>query len=288
MSKIISIVNMKGGVGKTTTSIALADFIGTKLRAKVCLVDLDAQANSSFAMLGEDRFEALIKDKRTVDRFFLNKGEAFAVDDLADFITPQVTRLTEQPEISLIASSPRLRVAERQLIQKLARLRVFDRELEHRVARALQKGLTDLVDAGSFVVVDCPPGVSAFSEAALKISDLVIAPVNPDYLSYLGLDLLGRVIMPSLGKKRPPLAAVRTKIRANVSQPRLKDFEDSVFQSEAQFTLLKTLIPLSARLGRIVDEGDVVQGYANKYDGVEVTVDGFGREVLETLGVSNG
>lgn len=285
---IVSIVNMKGGVGKTTTSIALADYLGVKANKRVCLIDLDAQANSSFAVLGEDRFESILRSKKTIDRFFLNNGEAFAAEELEDFIHSQVSRLTEQPQISLIASSPRLRIAERLLIQKLAKFNLFDRELERRVATTLQKGLRALVDRGVFVVVDCPPGISAFSEAALKVSSLVVAPVNPDYLSYLGLDLLGRVIVPSLGIRRPPLYALRAKVRANVNQPRLKEFENPSFQEEAAFSLLNATIPFSAQLGRVVDQGDVVQSYAQKYGDSEEAVDRFGSEILAKLEAENG
>lgn len=285
MAKVISIVNMKGGVGKTTLSVALADYIGAIWRKPVCLVDLDAQSNASFAMCGEERYAGLIAERRTIDHFFLRNGRVLgAGEPLSEFITGQVSRLEEMPRISLVASSPRLRMVERQLLVKLARQNLFDQELEGRVGSALREGFAEITSSGAYVIVDSAPGISGFSVAALKASDLVIAPVNPDYLSRIGLDLLGREILPPVRRDgKPKLVAVLTKLRTNVSYPRRRDFEDQAFQRAAGFSLMDCVVPMNADLGRMVEEGDIIQGVTNKYGTGLDSMMQFGAEVRRLL-----
>lgn len=285
MSKVISIVNMKGGVGKTTLSVALADYIGAIWRKPVCLVDLDAQSNASFAMCGEERYANLIRERRTIDHFFLSNGKVLGSGEpLSEFITGQVSRLEELPRISLVASSPRLRMVERQLLVKLARQNLFDQELEGRVGSALREGFREITSSGSFVIVDSAPGISGFSVAALKASDLVIAPINPDYLSRIGLELLGREILPDIRREgRPKLVAILTKLRTGVTYPRRSDFEDEAFQKAVGFSMMDTIIPMNADLGRMVEEGDIIQTVSSKYDtGLDAMMQ-FGAEVRKLL-----
>jgi cellulose biosynthesis protein BcsQ len=275
---------MKGGVGKTTLSIALTDFIGAILKKPVCLVDLDAQSNASFAMCGEERYENMVASQKTIDRFFLSNGRVFGGTPLTSYLHSQVSRLIEQPEISLIPASPRLRLVERQILIKLARANIFDQDLEGRAGRALRDGLAEITGQGTFVVVDSAPGISGFSSAALRASDLVIAPVNPDYLSAIGLELLGREIMPKLGLESPPaLWAIRTKVRANVNQPRIGWFSDTTNQARAGFRLMSSIVPLQADLGRIVDEGEIVQSLSQKYEKGLADIVAFGHEVMAVL-----
>lgn len=285
VSKVISIVNMKGGVGKTTLSVALADYIGCVLEQNVCLIDLDAQANASYAMLGEERFEALIEQNATIDRFFLDQGKPFTDDSLDDYIIDAASRLEDSAErIALVPSNPRLRMVERSLLIKLARLNLLDQELEGRAGAALRRGFADLTKRGTYVVVDSPPGISGFALAALKASDIVIAPVNPDYLSAIGLDLLGREIIPRLrAEERPPLWACRTKVRAGVHYPRIEKFSDPAFQATAHFSLMGTTVQLRADLGRIVEEGELFQSFRQKYGTALDDVISFGEEAMSLL-----
>ncbi len=285
MSKVISIVNMKGGVGKTTLSVALADFVSAVLQKPVCLVDIDAQSNASFAIAGEERYQTFIQQGKTIDRFFLANGNVFGGTPLSSFVQHQVSRIDTQPPLSLIAASPRLRLVERQILIKLARQNLFDQELEGRAGKALREGLKDLTSEGVTVIIDSAPGISGFSTAALRASDMVIAPVNPDYLSSIGLQLLGRDVLPKLNVAQPPpLFAVLTKVRPNVTHPHLSWFTNAENQKQAGFTLLHTRVPLNADLGRAVEEGDIVQSFAQKYGSSAASVTQFGAEVIQRVG----
>ena len=69
-AKIITVVNMKGGVGKTTTVIALAETLAAMDKATVLVVDLDTQASASYSIVGDQILTDLIQDNRTVDAYF--------------------------------------------------------------------------------------------------------------------------------------------------------------------------------------------------------------------------
>ena len=70
MATVIATINLKGGVGKTTTTAALAEFMSAEFGYKVLLVDLDPQTNLTTMMIGEQRWQEVNDRKHTVDALF--------------------------------------------------------------------------------------------------------------------------------------------------------------------------------------------------------------------------
>ena len=70
MSKVVSFINMKGGVGKTTSSVTLAETCAAEFGWRVLLLDLDAQASASYALCGADRYEKAVRSERTLAAYF--------------------------------------------------------------------------------------------------------------------------------------------------------------------------------------------------------------------------
>jgi cellulose biosynthesis protein BcsQ len=187
--RLIAIANMKGGVGKTTTTVSMAETFAAK-GAKVLIVDLDAQANSSYCVAGSAILEELISDGRTIDAYFeenLTSKKKNGTDYFIRRNVSNVTHLAEQLQISLFASSPYLRAAERQIIVDLTERRYGWHAIEGRVTKLLQDDLAALRESYDVIIFDCAPGISAFTEVAIRLSDLVITPTIPDFLSTLGL-----------------------------------------------------------------------------------------------------
>src|SRR5262249_50797096 len=72
MATIISTINLKGGVGKTTTTVALAEIISAEFRKRVLVIDVDPQTNASVMLIGENRWKALNDAEHTLARLYMD------------------------------------------------------------------------------------------------------------------------------------------------------------------------------------------------------------------------
>ncbi|GJD22716.1 hypothetical protein RIVM261_076720 [Rivularia sp. IAM M-261] len=75
MTTVVSIINLKGGVAKTTTTVQLAECLASEFSKKVLVIDLDPQTNATIALIGEERWEELDKQKQTLFHLFNDKFE---------------------------------------------------------------------------------------------------------------------------------------------------------------------------------------------------------------------
>jgi chromosome partitioning protein len=121
--KVIAVANMKGGVGKTATIVGLAETLAAG-GDEVLVIDLDPQASASMCFAGDALLAKLIEEARTIDAFvedFILKSRQIRFDDCIRANVSEVSHLSNQLPISLLASSPALRVLERELIYKLTK-----------------------------------------------------------------------------------------------------------------------------------------------------------------------
>ena len=192
MAKLISIANMKGGVGKTTTSVALAKAFATaEGGGNALLVDLDAQANASFWVCGDAALTALIEKGETIDAFLEDAVVFGKPVALKDYIHPAVNG---PANLSVIPSSPWLRVIERELIVFLSRRQRSLLEVERVVSDLFNAQVREIAPSFDFVIFDTAPGMSALNEAALRASDLIVIPTVPDFISNLGLEAFCKTV----------------------------------------------------------------------------------------------
>lgn len=161
MAKIISIVNQKGGVGKTTTAVNLSAFIG-KFGYKTLIVDIDPQGNTSSG-LGVNKREV------RVSSYDLLVGDVKAED---------VIIKTEFDNLSVIPANINLAGAELELAE------MNDR------AHALSKKLAEVKDDYDFILLDCPPSLGLITINALSASDSLLIPIQCEYYALEGLTQL--------------------------------------------------------------------------------------------------
>lgn len=154
MAKVISIVNQKGGVGKTTTTINLGAALALDNK-KILIVDFDQQANATIT-LGIKR-EEVKKD---------------IVDFLLEDNTTSYIMKTEDLNLDLIPASLKIATFE-QMIQHLS-----DKEL------LLNNKLESLKDLYDYILIDCPPALGIIIDNALFASDSVIIPVECSFYAY--------------------------------------------------------------------------------------------------------
>lgn len=161
MAKVITIINQKGGVGKTTTAQAIGVWIQVKKNKKVLFLDLDQQGNLTYAL------EAGNSDYNTLE--VLETGKIRA--DKAQLTTSG---------FSIIPSTPSLANVDAVLTQTGKEYR-------------LKEALADLTDY-DFVVMDTPPSLNIITINALTASDYAVIPAQADIFSLQGITQLGQTI----------------------------------------------------------------------------------------------
>jgi len=232
MSKIISIVNQKGGVGKTTTSVNLALSMAVS-EVKCLLIDLDPQANATTGISG------LFEDVNSNIYDVLIKGAS-----IKDSITK-----TEFEFLDVLASTNDLVGAEIELVGVIAR--------EYQ----LQKILSQVSEDYDYIFVDCPPSLGLLTLNALTASDYVLIPIQCEYYALEGLgQLLNtiRLVQKHLNKNLGIIGVLLTMYdtRLNLSKEVAEEVE-SYFKDK----LFKTVIHRNVRLGEAPSFGKPVLLY---------------------------
>lgn len=167
MTKVLAIVNQKGGVGKTTTAINLATGLAA-VGKKVCVVDLDPQGNASTG-LGIER-----KDRKVTSYDLLLEGK-FSRNALIKSAIPR---------LDVISATIDLSGADLELAA-----------MSNRESR-LRMALNDLVESGEYhsIVIDCPPSLSLLTLNALTAADKVLIPLQCEFYALEGLSHLLKTI----------------------------------------------------------------------------------------------
>ena len=272
--RFIAVANMKGGVGKTTTVVSLAEALAAdELSARVLVVDLDPQASASFCLAGDEGLTEIIQEGRTLQDFLeMRLFEAARKQTLREFIRRRssFTRHRNQPlDIALLPCGPQLRHFERDLVYRLTKQNYSMNGIEGQLWKLFKGYFTPLRSEYDYVIFDCPPGISPFTEVAIRSSDLVIVPTIPDQISNFGLDTFCQEIwhpngstLPVPGK--PFVLATRVEAGVKQHQTMLRRFEAEAEQADAAFRLMHTRIPKSAALANaLVAEAE--QTYSRKY-----------------------
>ena len=160
--KFIAVANMKGGVGKTTTVVSLAEALAADDAGKrVLVVDVDPQASASVAIAGDDMLAELIDDGRTLEAFLETRLIHGRKADLDAIIRKQVSTVwhsNNQLDLSLLPCGPDLRMVERELLYELTNRDFSMDAIDGKIWRLFDKDFTALKSLYDYVVFDCAPG----------------------------------------------------------------------------------------------------------------------------------
>jgi cellulose biosynthesis protein BcsQ len=297
-AKTIAVANMKGGVGKTATVVALGETlasIGARGAPKrVLVIDLDAQANASFCLCGDAALADLIEGGQTIDAYLEDRVVFGKTRQLGEFVHPDASPLRVNGSavpISLIASSPELRLVEREIIYFLSGRRRSLMEIERHVRDLLAPELDALKSRFDFILFDCAPGISALTEVALRASDLVVVPTIPDFISNLGLEAFCKAVLwanhNEPERQRLPWV-VANRVRYTPHQTTmLAEMRAEAEADDAGFRMFRTEIPDRPVMEEAVARTEnPTESYAAKY-GEEMSAV-LARLVDEMMGALDG
>jgi chromosome partitioning protein len=257
VGRVHTLVNQKGGVGKTTTAINLGAYLA-QFGQRVLIVDIDPQANAT---------SSLGVDKRAV------KGGTYEV--LMGGI-PASDLVLQNPRLKLaiLPSSPSLAGAEVELVNELAR------------ESKLKQALAPLLDRYDYILIDCPPSLGLLTiNGLMSAKDGVLIPVQCEYLALEGLGELTHTLQrvrsalfPSLKVRGVILTMYdgRTHLSQDVVAEVHKYFPEKVFE---------TIIPRSIRLAEAPSYGLPVSTYAPGSIAAR-SYDALARELLKSDGVA--
>lgn len=256
--KFIAVANMKGGVGKTTTVVSLAEALAADdASVKVLVIDLDPQASASVAVAGDEQLDQLIESERTLEAFLEKRLITKTKASLANAIHPTICATFhrgEQLSVALLPCGPRLRTVERELLYELAKSNSSFFASDGHILRLFRSDILPLAETYDYILFDCAPGISPVTEIAIRLSDLVIVPTIPDRLSVYGLNAFHENIwqiktrtLPA-PKSKPNIIVVRMNrgIRQHVDV--YEELRDAVSDPEAGYAMMTAQIPTSAPL----------------------------------------
>jgi len=192
MSQVISFINMKGGVGKTTLAVNVAYGLASVHKKKVLIVDADPQFNATQYLLDDDIYLQHINDQKkgTIREIFVPRRPV-AVNTVVG-----VARHTNKARMTLRACTCNIfdgGSGRGKLDLIPSTLGLMDIETSKRLTEnKLSTYLKEKAEGYDYVLIDCPPTISIFTQAAILASDKYLVPIKPDPLSVIGLPLLER------------------------------------------------------------------------------------------------
>lgn len=240
MALVLAVVNQKGGVGKTTTSINLSAYLALKGK-KTLLVDADPQGNATSG-IGLEKKEL----NKTIYDVLINN------EDMKDII-----QQTGRKNLSICPANINLVGAEIELVNLLSRETI------------LKRAIQAIKNQYDFIIMDCPPSLGLITLNALTAADGVVVPIQSEYYALEGLTQLMDTIKIVKKHLNPGLDIfgvvvtmfdVRTQLSHQVTNEIQQYFGEKLF---------KAIIPRNVRLSEAPSFGLAINEYDSKSKGAD-------------------
>jgi chromosome partitioning protein len=195
----MSAINFKGGTGKTTVAIAIAEGLCHTLGKRVLLMDCDFQCSASIALLGRSALNNLIAAGATLDCQLQRQMDRQDGSPLIDAVVQARYCVKEASKLLFVLpGNPDMPRREREILSSFWENTDIHSAYQ-RASTRIGQLYRSLLEHFDLVLIDCPPGLTLFSEAAIRAADGLIVPTLPNEISFAAIDHLRREI----GRTRP-------------------------------------------------------------------------------------
>ena len=226
MSKIIAVVNQKGGVGKTTTAINIASGLAASNKS-VLLLDLDPQGNATSGI-------GVTKEQSSTTYDVLCRG----------LVLPQASQDTHIKNLQLVPANADLAAAEVELVSTPQR--------EFALKRALDGASFD------YIIIDCPPALGLLTINALTAASDVFIPVQAEYYALEGLGQLLNTVQMIKERTNPSLELLGIALTMYDKRNALSDQVHGELKNYFGDKLFNTVIPRNVRLAEAPSYGKTI------------------------------
>lgn len=213
MALKVAIANRKGGVGKTTLAIALAETFVFEHKRSSLIVDLDPQSSASEILLSPTEYADRVEKRQVLPRVWARQNAS--AKSIREVVAHARHSLIGRGNVDLAIAANSTELWDVELDQ-------VRNGKEKQYADAVAKTISVLEQDFDIVVFDCPPGKTIASEIAILQSDMVLCPIIPERLSVWGMDRMKEYFtsLEEAGRQVPPWKFVISKFIGSRSEAR--------------------------------------------------------------------
>lgn len=270
----IAIMNAKGGVGKSTLTMAIAETASAFHGKSVLMIDADGQMSLSLMMAPGDQLAQARARELTLVGYFARELLDHESAAWTDYVMAGASDLEEAESVYLLPGEMDLPLLEREVTAqgRIGELRV-----------AVRKILAEAKQYVDLVLVDCAPGISVVTETWLRECEFHIVPVKPDFLAVSGLEYLRRF------RSRNPEMGLASHLGVVINMADRYSAEDGIIEGhlreEAELDCFRQVIPLAPHLQKAALYTRDKRMFITKYAGdVGHAIRALTAEILERVG----
>ncbi len=277
MKNSIAVMNTKGGVGKSTVVMGLAETLSVFEDKSVLVIDSDSQSSVSAMLMSTSDLYKLQSTGKTIVEYLVATVLNNQVEDWRNYVVSGASDVDDANSVLILPSDVQLTLFEREV----------SRESQHTRLRTVIGGLLEqLRDSFDVILIDCPPGLSVLTESWLREADYHITPTKADYISTCGLEVFRRF------KSLHPEMGFATNLGVVVNMKDMTSAADEEYHrwllAEPDNRCFDSVIP---RMTALQDAAKFVgddRSFAAKYPGSSgQALRGLAKQILSRLDTDN-